>query len=274
MGYNKHMKARSVYYTPQQVASFFAIRKDTLLFYDKIGLFAPAVRKENGYRYYSANQLNELDAILTLRDLGFSIQEIKQSKESMDVESFLALLGKEESRLTEKIGSYQALLDVNSAIRRTTEQAIAAEKETLFLEDLPQLPILMSDIMGDASETTSDEAWSEAYSRLLAVSDSRMIIHIGSIIERDEAKRSRGSIISSVYALYGKPSQDHIPKGKYACMYFAGPVDDVRPFYSKYLAAIEHHGFSLCSDIYEELTVSYVVTSDERKHVTKIMAKV
>ena len=57
-------------------------------------------------------------------------------------------------------------------------------------------------------------------------------------------------------------------------MYFAGPVDDVRPFYSKYLAAIEHHGFSLCSDIYEELTVSYVVTSDERKHVTKIMAKV
>lgn len=169
---------------------------------------------------------------------------------------------------------YQALLDVNSAIRRTTEQAIAAEKETLFLEDLPQLPILMSDIMGDASETTSDEAWSEAYSRLLAVSDSRMIIHIGSIIERDEAKRSLRSIISSVYALYGKPSQDHISNGKYACMYFAGPVDDVRPFYSKYLAAIEHHGFSLCSDIYEELTVSYVVTSDERKHVTKIMAKV
>ena len=108
---------------------------------------------------------------------------------------------------------YQALLDVNSAIRRTTEQAIAAEKETLFLEDLPQLPILMSDIMGDASETTSDEAWSEAYSRLLAVSDSRMIIHIGSIIERDEAKRSLGSIISSVYALYGKPSQDHISNG-------------------------------------------------------------
>ena len=58
------MKNNSVLYTPRQVATFYSIRKDTLLYYDRIGLFQPEIRKENGYRYYSASQLAELDTIL------------------------------------------------------------------------------------------------------------------------------------------------------------------------------------------------------------------
>ena len=244
------MKAKSVYYTPQQVASFFAIRKDTLLFYDRIGLFSPALRKENGYRYYSANQLYELDAVLTLRDLGFSIAEIKESKETMSVESFLSLLGKEESRLSEKIVSYQDLLAVNNSIRQSTLQAIEAKKEHLIIEHLPRQPIIAADINGSGDKATSDEEWTNAYSRLLTATDSRMIIHTGSIIGKEEASRSFGAIIDSVYVL------DHTAR-----------------FYRKYLNEIESHGLSICSSIYEELTISYAVTSDEYKHVTKLMAK-
>ncbi len=267
------MKAKSVYYTPQQVASFFAIRKDTLLFYDRIGLFSPALRKENGYRYYSANQLYELDAVLTLRDLGFSIAEIKESKETMSVESFLSLLGKEESRLSEKIASYQDLLAVNNSIRQSTLQAIEAKKEHLIIEHLPRQPIIAADINGSGDKATSDEEWTNAYSRLLTATDSRMIIHTGSIIGKEEASRSFGAIIDSVYVLYGKQTDENIEEGIYACMYFTGSADHTARFYRKYLNEIERHGLSICSSIYEELTISYAVTSDEYKHVTKLMAK-
>ena len=82
----------TIYYTPHQVASFFSISKDTLLFYDKIGLFSPALRKENGYRYYSASQLNELDTILTLKDLGIPLSSIKEAVGEISATSFLLSL--------------------------------------------------------------------------------------------------------------------------------------------------------------------------------------
>ena len=53
-----------------ELAKYQKISKQTLIFYDKIGLFRPAwVDPDNGYRYYSAAQLDELDAILIMQVL-------------------------------------------------------------------------------------------------------------------------------------------------------------------------------------------------------------
>lgn len=54
------------------------ISRQTLIFYDKIGLFHPAyVDPENGYRYYSSKQLDDLDTICIMKKIGFSLDEIK-----------------------------------------------------------------------------------------------------------------------------------------------------------------------------------------------------
>ena len=55
-----------------EVSKYQNISKQTLIFYDKIGLFRPAyVDPQNGYRYYSASQLDDLDAILIMKKIGF-----------------------------------------------------------------------------------------------------------------------------------------------------------------------------------------------------------
>lgn len=47
--------------------------------YDNVGLFQPAhIDPDTGYRYYSASQLPQLNRILVLKDLGLSIEQIKQ----------------------------------------------------------------------------------------------------------------------------------------------------------------------------------------------------
>lgn len=49
----------------------------TLRHYDEVGLLAPAhVDDENGYRYYTTDQLFRLGEIMLLRQMGFSIPEI------------------------------------------------------------------------------------------------------------------------------------------------------------------------------------------------------
>src|SRR5688572_11182894 len=51
----------------------------TLHHYDEAGVLQPAhVDPNTGYRYYSAAQLRPLQRILLLRDLGFSIEEIRE----------------------------------------------------------------------------------------------------------------------------------------------------------------------------------------------------
>src|SRR5699024_1424777 len=55
-----------------EVAKYQNISKQTLIFYDKVGLFRPAwVDPANGYRYYSASQLDYLDTILIMKQIGF-----------------------------------------------------------------------------------------------------------------------------------------------------------------------------------------------------------
>lgn len=54
------------------------VSKHTLFHYDDIGLFSPEYVAENGYRMYSRYQLETLETILMLRDLGMPLKEIRQ----------------------------------------------------------------------------------------------------------------------------------------------------------------------------------------------------
>lgn len=55
------------------------ITPKTLRHYDRIGLLKPATTDEwTGYRYYTAAQLPVIRRILALKDLGFSLEDIRQ----------------------------------------------------------------------------------------------------------------------------------------------------------------------------------------------------
>ena len=50
-----------------------------LRFYDEIGLFVPAHADERtGYRYYTIQQLAELNRILVLKELGFELEQVRE----------------------------------------------------------------------------------------------------------------------------------------------------------------------------------------------------
>jgi DNA-binding transcriptional MerR regulator len=54
----------------------------TLRFYDEVGLLSPAhVAPENGYRRYSPSQIAQLNQIQAFKDMGFSLQEIRERLE-------------------------------------------------------------------------------------------------------------------------------------------------------------------------------------------------
>lgn len=77
-----------------RIGLFSQITKTTikaLRYYDEVGLLVPAhVDQENGYRYYTTGQLVELHKIISLRQMGFSIDEVLAIIASRNVEEIVA----------------------------------------------------------------------------------------------------------------------------------------------------------------------------------------
>lgn len=62
-----------------EIAAFYGVSVKALRLYEKKGIIRPVkVDPATGYRYYSADQVKHLKALLELKILGFSLAEIKQ----------------------------------------------------------------------------------------------------------------------------------------------------------------------------------------------------
>ena len=98
------------YYSIGELAGYQNISKQTLIFYDKIGLFRPAyVDPSNGYRYYSPKQIDFLDTILIMKKIGFSLEEIREHMKNYNLENSTTLLRGQMEVLDEQIRELQMI---------------------------------------------------------------------------------------------------------------------------------------------------------------------
>jgi MerR family transcriptional regulator, copper efflux regulator len=64
--------------TIKEASAASGVSAKTIRHYESIGLISAPVRAENRYRHYSASEVHELGFIRRARDLGFSIDDIRQ----------------------------------------------------------------------------------------------------------------------------------------------------------------------------------------------------
>ena len=69
---------KNEFMTIGEIADFFGVSRKAMRLYEKKGIIRPAqVDPVNGYRYYSPDQVQQLNALTELKALGFSLDEIK-----------------------------------------------------------------------------------------------------------------------------------------------------------------------------------------------------
>lgn len=104
------MNEKEKFLTIGQFAAMHGINKKTLMWYDEIGLFKPAIiNLENGYRYYNYHQSSVLETILLLRELDISISEIQNFMQNRSAENLKCLLNEKISDLDKTILHLQAV---------------------------------------------------------------------------------------------------------------------------------------------------------------------
>ena len=103
-------------YTAGEVGKIFEINKQTLHYYDQIGLLKPAQRQENtGARQYELNQIYQLASIRFMRKLGYSIRDIQRYQTSLYPDLALRQMEQHSRMLREQC---QILQNIDAAIQR------------------------------------------------------------------------------------------------------------------------------------------------------------
>ena len=76
----------------------------TLRYYDSVGLLAPDyVDRFTGYRYYSANKLSDCNRIIALKELGFSLDEIRKHLSATSTEDIGGLMDSKQKELKDAL---------------------------------------------------------------------------------------------------------------------------------------------------------------------------
>lgn len=86
------------YMTVGEVAQKMGVTVRALQYYDREGLFRPSAVSEGGRRLYSDEDIVKLHQILSLKSLGFSIEQIKTKLISVDTPEAAAAMLSEQSK--------------------------------------------------------------------------------------------------------------------------------------------------------------------------------
>ncbi len=137
-----------VLFTSGEFAALCGTTKETLFHYDRMGIFSPAVKKENGYRYYSMVQMEVFNVIAMLKELDMSLADIKAYLDRRSPGELANLLEREERHLTQKISQLKKTRDLVRQKAALTRSAMKADvgaftlrrEMEAFLVRTPALP--------------------------------------------------------------------------------------------------------------------------------------
>ena len=120
-----------------EIADFFGVSRKAIRLYEKKGILKPVkTDAANGYRYYSAEQVQQLNALLELKALGFSLDEIKMILDGKTAkESLLEMLEKKRLAWLETIDSSRYKEECLGEMIQNLQASSAAQEITEMTEE-------------------------------------------------------------------------------------------------------------------------------------------
>lgn len=129
-------------YLTGEVCKLFNTTRDTLRYYENMGLIKPK-KDRNGYRYYDVEDLNSLTDIFFLKKLNIPLSDIHKAIRNSTPADILEIIKDKEKHLEEEINKIKELqktlssmkLNIKSCINNLNNIEVREEKGTfIFIE--------------------------------------------------------------------------------------------------------------------------------------------
>lgn len=245
-------KTENYLYKIGMFAQMNHITVKTLRFYEEQGLLTPAfVDSENGYRYYSMDQMAVIHQITALKQAGFTLEDIRLLNKGADETAFLS----------------KKKADLLAKIAELTKQISIIDGYLLDKDVALDTPVLVKTI--PAVTVASMKRRIDSYDELFD-----LMPEMGAEMERlgcecalpeycftnylEPEYKDEQILVESCEAVTGKKKDSQLvtfqelPEIEAACIFHKGSYANFSRSYSTILRFIEENGYEICGNIREK----------------------
>jgi len=222
----------------------------TLRYYDEIGLLRPEqVDNFTGYRYYAAHQLERLNRILALKDLGLSLEQIHLMLEhDLPADQLRGMLRLKQSELAEEVNETRACLARVEARLKQIEQEQKMPDYEITIKKLNHLRV--ASVRGVVPKYSEQ---SELWCELAEAIRKHNIQPTGPCFAmyHDPGYVEQYPDTETCYPVNADLMQDgrfkvyDLPNGEFACIIHKGPFNTLTIALSALLKWIEDNGYRI-----------------------------
>lgn len=251
--------------------------KDTLFYYDRIGLLQPTQILPNGYRLYNFNQTYLFDLITIFKELGMSLEEIQRYIKKRNTENFIRLLQEKNKQLDKEL----ALLKRRKSLLQNTLQLAKSsrnvQENTITFKDCSKNYYILSEEVN--ANTTEEESFA-IWSKLIAYCEKHKYFDAfitGTIISAANVAAKSFNTFHFTSHL-DKPVSSkflHIrPEGRYACKYVRCSYNAIAKECAKFYNELQAQKIITTGAIYQSNISSYLTEVNSEDYLILLKIKV
>ncbi len=265
-----------LYLTTGEFAKSFDIPKKTLFYYNDIGLFCPEVVKENGYRYYSYDQLYTFEIILSFKRLKVPLKEIKRYIENRTPEIMLELFQKQTEEIDERIRKFKDISEVTKERIQMLEKALSSPIEEIKVVFCDEELLAISPLLKDINDKEGHIYWHDLVYRANLQGNMGSCVY-GHIIERTKLESKD---ITPDYIFVKLSDNFHSkatmvkPKGKYIIGWQKGDTYNLEKLYNRLFNYIEEKEFKIIGNSYEIFLIDDSLSKEDSEHLLQVYIQV
>lgn len=264
------------YYKIGEISKIYGIGRDSLMYYEDIGILKP-FRDKNGYRMYKLSDIWRLNLIKELRSLNFPMKKIKEYLDDRNIESTKEILNKEIILIDEKI---EELLSYKQNIMKRLD-TINDELRNLKLYEIDLVYINKRKALELNANITKDEEFDFLIQKLQKDYENRFTIlgnnNIGSSFCLDKIKQGIYNEFKSVFCFLEDEEEIYniiFNEGYYLTLTYKGKYKNNKHHINKMFKYIEEKGYKIISDPIEIYKIDIHETEDINEFVTEIQIPV
>ena len=257
-----------------EFAEFSRTTRDTLIYYDKIGLLKPESRGENDYRFYSSAQLSIVNLIRTCQSLGMTLAEIKLLKAERTPESLDEHLERQIKLIDEKIDDWARARKLLFTLKKTIHSALIVNEDLISIQFMPAEAIILGE-ENDYSNGRGD--YDALYSFYRACSEKYpgldMNYPVWGMFSQERIEKGDW-VWPDRYYFYNPEGHDQKAAAVYAIGFARGGYGHSGGLYDRMIDYIGKNGFEICGPAYEEYLLNEVSTVNDEDYLMRVMIAV
>lgn len=266
------MKKIKSYYKIGEISKIYGIGKDSLMYYEKLGILNP-IREENGYRLYSLRDIWKLNLIKELRSLDFSMKRIKDYLDERTVRTTEEILNEEVKLIDEKIDE---LLKHKQNITNRLESIYMVETQTKLNEiqtiKMPERKALILN-----ANITRDEDVDFLIQKLHKEYEERFYIlgnnKIGATFNLESIEKGIYNEFKAVFCLLKDDETNYnfkVPAGEFVVYNYKGRYTNNKEAFGKIFGFIKDRNYSISGEPLEIYKIDIHETGIEEEFITEI----